>query len=226
MRPSILAWRVAMVLVLAWCVIPVRAVPLAKHPDLTGVWRVINPRLLGDLPAGGRMPPMQPAASAIFRERRASGLRGPAALCLPRGLPGEMLARETPFKIVQTSGQIVMLFAQSLHFRQIFTDGRAFPDERAPAWFGYSTGTWENDTLVVQTLGVTEQTWLDEGGHPHGPDMRLTERFRRISASRLDVQLTIDDPQSYTRPWTVRLAFESQPESALVERVCAAHPAQ
>jgi hypothetical protein len=195
--------------------------------DLTGVWRSANARLATDLSAAGRLSPLQPWGVELYKERqRTGGVDRPSARCLPRGLPGSMLAPDAPWKIVQTPGVIVILFDQSLHYRQIFTDGRGFPEEVTPNWFGYSIGSWEGDTLVVQSIGFNDQTWLDEGGHPHSADMRLTERFRRKSQSRLEVQLTVDDSKAYVKPWTVALGFDLRPEVALTEHVCAAHPVQ
>jgi hypothetical protein len=199
----------------------------ADHPDLSGVWRSANAKLVSDLSAAGRMPALQAWGARLYQQRLQNGAANrPSALCLPRGLPGEMLARDTPWKLVQSPSVIAILFGQSLHYRLIFTDGRGFPEEKSPTWYGYSVGAWEGDTLVVNTIGLGEQTWLDDRGHPHSADVRLTERFRRVSSNHLDIQLTIDDPKAYVQPWTMTLRFEAQPESALIQRVCAAHTAQ
>jgi hypothetical protein len=136
-----------------------------------------------------------------------------------------MLARGEPWKVVQTPGAITILFHESLHYRQIFTDGRPFPDDPAPTWLGYSIGRWEGDTLVAETIGLTEETWLDEGGHPHSDALRVTERFRRGAVGRMDVDVTIDDPKAYTAPWTVTVRFELVPNADLGEQVCAVAPA-
>src|SRR5215468_4397035 len=129
----------------------------AEHPDLSGVWRSVNAKLVADLSSGGRMPALQQWGVALYQQRRQnSGANRPSALCLPRGLPGEMLSRDTPWKLVQSPGVIAILFAQSLHYRMIFTDGRGFPEETTPTWYGYSIGTWEGDTLVARTIGLGE----------------------------------------------------------------------
>jgi hypothetical protein len=195
--------------------------------DLSGVWRSTNERALRDLSAAGQMPPMQPWGATLYNERLQTGGKDrPSARCLPRGLPGVMLARDAPWKVVQAQGVVVILFDQSLHFRQIFTDGRALPEEiELPAWLGYSIGNWEGDTLVVHTVGVTDQTWLDDRGHPHSGEMQLTERFRRASANRLDLDVTIDDSNTYRHPWKLAFRFELRPESDLTEHVCG-HPGQ
>jgi hypothetical protein len=132
-----------------------------------------------------------------------------------------MLARDQPWKIVQASDAVTILFHESLHYRQIFTDGRSFPDDPAPTWMGYSIGRWETDTLVAETIGLTEQTWLDEQGHPHSDALRVTERFHRAAVGTMDVGITIDDPKAYTRPWTVTVRYELVRDADLGEDVCA-----
>jgi hypothetical protein len=136
-----------------------------------------------------------------------------------------MLAREEPWKAVQTPGAVIILFHESLHYRQIFTDGRPFPEDPAPTWLGYSIGRWDGDTLVAETIGLTEETWLDEGGHPHSDALRVTERFRRAAVGMLDVAVTIDDPKAYVGPWTVTVRFELAGNTDLGEKVCPVQPA-
>ena len=135
-----------------------------------------------------------------------------------------MLARDQPWKIVQTPGAVIILFHESLHYRQIFTDGRPFPEDAAPTWLGYSIGRWDGDTLVAETIGLIEETWLDERGHPHSDALRVTERFRRRTVATMDVDITIDDAKAYTRPWTVTVRFELVPGADLGEQVCAVQP--
>ena len=115
---------------------------------------------------------------------------------------------------------IAMLFESYHSYRQIFTDGRPFPEDREPAWYGYSIGKWDKDTLVVDTVGINEATWLDDNGHPHSDALQVTERFRRVDFGHMDVQITIDDPKAYKRPWTVRLAWELMPDTDLLDWVC------
>jgi len=205
-----------------------RAVPRTpdRKPDLSGIWRSASNRYLTDLSAGSTRVSFQPWAGAVYEQRRAgNGKSRPSDRCLPRGVPSMMLARGEPWKVVQTPGAITILFHESLHYRQIFTDGRPFPDDPAPSWLGYSIGRWEGDTLVAETIGLTEETWLDEGGHPHSDALRVTERFRRGAVGRMDVDVTIDDPKAYTAPWTVTVRFELVPNADLGEQVCAVAPA-
>lgn len=168
---------------------------------------------------------MQPWAETLYKERLVSKGRGrPSDRCLPRGVPGMMTARDHPWKIVQAPGAVTILFRESLHYRQIFTDGRPFPEDAPPTWLGYSIGRWEGDALVAETIGLTEQTWLDEGGHPHSDALRVTERFRRTAVGTLDVDVTIDDPKTYVRTWTVTVRFERVPGDDLGEQVCPVQP--
>ncbi len=195
-------------------------------PDLSGIWRVASNRYLTDLFAGSAQPSFTPWARMLYNERRAAHGKGrPSERCLPRGVPGMMLARDEPWKVVQTPGAVIILFRESLHYRQIFTDGRPFPDDPAPTWIGYSIGRWEGDTLVAETVGLTEETWLDEGGHPHSDALRVIERFRRRTARAMDVDITIDDPKAYTRAGKVTVRFERLPNADLGEQPCAVRPA-
>jgi hypothetical protein len=192
------------------------------RPDLSGVWRSASNRYLTDLSAGSARVMFQPWARALYDERRGTHGKGrPSERCLPAGVPAMMLARDEPWKVVQTPGAVYILFHESIHYRQIFTDGRPFPDDAPPSWLGYSTGRWDGDTLVAETIGLTEETWLDDGGHPHSDALRVTERFRRSSPRSMNVDITIDDPKAYTSPWTVTVRFESVPNGDLGEHLCA-----
>ena len=192
------------------------------RPDLSGIWRSTSSRSLTDLSAGSVQVPFQPGAAALYKQRLANKGQGrPSERCLPRGVPSMMLARQHPWKFVQTPDAVIILFHDSLHYRQIFTDGRPFPADPSPTWLGYSIGRWDGDTLVAETIGLTEETWLDEGGHPHSEALRVTERFRRRTAGTMDVDVTIDDPMAYTRPWTVTVRFELVRNADLGEDVCA-----
>jgi len=191
-------------------------------PDLSGVWRPVRGSYLTNLAADGGRVPFQPEAAAQYRERQAGRGKGrPSERCLPRGVPSAMLVRDRPWKIVQTPAAITILYDDSLHYRQIFTDGRGFPEDPTPTWFGYSIARWEGDTLVAQTIGLNAETWLDDGGHPHSEALRVTERFRRRTVGAMTIDITIDDSEAYTKPWTVTVPFETLPDTALGEHVCA-----
>jgi hypothetical protein len=163
---------------------------------------------------------MQPWAAALYAMRAAErGLNFPMSYCLPPGIP---LSYTVPghFKILELPGLVVVLYEISNSFRQIFTDGRPFPEDPVPTWLGYSTGSWEGSTFVVETVGFNERTWLDASGHPHTAAMRLTERYRRIDFGHLEIQVTVDDPAAYVEPWTATIVAELVPDDELIEYVC------
>jgi len=124
------------------------------------------------------------------------------------------------FKITQYPGLTLILYEEFMRFRQIFTDGRALPKDMDPAWFGYSTGKWDGDAFVVETAGYNDQSWLDDAGHPHTEAMRTTERFTRPDFGHMEMQLTIDDPKAYLKPWSVTLQFVLMPDTELIEDLC------
>jgi hypothetical protein len=107
----------------------------------------------------------------------------------------------------------------SVH-RTVFTDGRKLPDDPNPAWMGYSIGHWDGDTMVVETAGFTDRSWLDIEGHPHTDALRITERFRRRDFGHMDLEMTIDDPKTFTRPFSFRLDKTLVPDTDLLESVC------
>jgi hypothetical protein len=131
-----------------------------------------------------------------------------------------MMVRTGPFKIIQTSAVILILHEEFNHYRQVFMDGRGFPKDMNPTWFGYSLGKWDGDTLVVDSRGFNDKSWLDDPGHPHTEELHVTEKYTRRDFGHLEVQITIDDPKAYTRPWTVNARFDLLPDSELIENIC------
>ncbi len=189
-------------------------------PDFSGIWIVASGKYLENLGADGAQISMTPWAKALFDERQANLAKDrPSGKCLGHSLT-EFDAHFQPKKIIQTPGEIVLLFEVFHSFRQIFTDGRTWPEQREPSWFGYSVGKWDGDTFVVNTTGLSEQTWLDDSGHPHSDGMQIVERFRRRDFGHLEVQLTIDDPKAYTKPWTVTIPWVYFPDTELLDWVC------
>lgn len=159
---------------------------------------------------------MRPAAAEIFR-RRAIGAESRSP-CLPVGFPAAGFLSE-PFKIVQSSRLTAVLYEDT--HRQIYTDGRMFPKEFAqPSWLGYSIGHWEGDTLVVESAGFNDRTWLDVSGHPHSEALRVSERYHRRDFGHMEAEMTFDDPQMYTKPFTIKLTFLLQPDSDIFEYFC------
>ena len=141
------------------------------------------------------------------------------ARCLPGGIPlGTMLSEFT--KIVQTPGLTLVMHELDNVTRQIYTDGRPHPSDPSPSWFGYSTGRWERDTLVVETIGFNGKAPLDIVGNPRSEKMRITERYRRRDVGHLDVDLTFDDPVAYSRPFTIKVTHELQPDTDVLEYFC------
>ncbi|HLH43936.1 MAG TPA: hypothetical protein VKV74_13180 [Bryobacteraceae bacterium] len=192
------------------------------HPDLSGVWNP-NPRFLRDIAADLKADnvPLQPWAKALF-ERRADGSQAamePDANCLPQGVP-KIDTAPAPWKLVQTPNLIVVVYEAFNLWRQIFLDGRDFAPDLNPTWMGYSTGKWEDGALVVESRGFNGKAWLDQLGRPTTDALHVTERFRRKDFGHLDVQVTIDDPKAYTRPWTVTYNAALLPEGELMEFIC------
>ena len=162
--------------------------------------------------------PIRPQATEILRRRLPSEF--PDTNCLPAGIPTAGLVSE-PVKIVQSPGLIVMLYESEDGHRQIYTDGRKLPKEIAqPAWLGYSVGHWEGDTLVVDTAGFNDKSWLDVIGHPHSEALRVVERYRRRDFGHMDLEMTFDDPQMYTKPFTIKVAQDLLADSDLFESFC------
>ena len=189
-------------------------------PDLTGIWYLRTfGRFHGNLAADLKEVPLQSSAESLYNHRLETfGAEDPAARCLPSGVP-RIYADPHPLKIVQLPALIIILH-EALSYRQIFLDGRELPKDPNPAWMGYSVGRWEGDTLVVTSTGFNERAWFDSNGHPHADSMRLTERFNRLDFGRLELQITIDDPITYSKPWTVTLPLQLIPDTELLEFVC------
>lgn len=164
--------------------------------------------------------PLTPWASALYQERRRrEGRDSPTMLCLPSGLPGDML-RRLPIKLVQTPAVTIVLLEEFNNWRQIHTDGRRLPEDPEPSRFGYSVGRWDGNVFVVTTTGFSDRTWLDGGGMPHSERLRLTERFRRRDFGHMEIEFTFDDPKAFTRPWSTVVTFQLLPDTELLEHHC------
>jgi hypothetical protein len=188
-------------------------------PDFSGVWLVKNGSfyLTSDL----KPEEIRPWAAALYKQREDSFRRDSDGIqCLPPGPKAGIGVGGFPMKVVQTPGLVVVLYEYETLFRQFFTDGRALPEDPNPTWMGYSVGRWEGDTLVVTTAGYNDRSSIDLAGHPHTEALRMTERYHRRDVGHLDVQVTLDDPQAYTRPWTLPMEFTLVPDGQLIEYVC------
>jgi hypothetical protein len=210
-------------------------------PDFSGIWHAANRNpctpgasrfiecgteiggsplaidLGRDLPGGL---PYQPWAAALRKERTADDSRDdPHVRCLPDNPPRPWgLPHLT--KAVHTPKLLVLLYEVNAMYRQIFVDGRPLPTDPTPGWNGYSTARWEGDTLVVQTAGFRDNLWIDMGGSPMSDAAKMTERMRRPNYGTLELEITVDDPKVYTRPWTVSMKQAIELDTELIDEFC------
>ena len=209
-------------------------------PDFSGLWHVAlrNPcnaalnRFSGCTEIGGsplardlgvNLPgglPYQPWAAEIVKQRAADDSRDdPHVRCLPDNPPRHWGLPHLN-KIIHTPKLLVVLYEVNAMYRQIFTDGRPLPEDPTPGWNGYSTARWEGDTLVVQTTGFRDSLWIDLHGSPMSDAAKMTERFRRPNYGTFEVEITVDDPKVYTRPWTVRMDQVIELDTDLIDEFC------
>ena len=174
-------------------------------------------------------PEMTPWAQAKFKQAKNSNggeytldtTNDPVLTrCSPPGTP-RVYFHPYPFEFVHTPKQTLMLFEYDHTNRRIFTDGRAVPSDPDLTWMGTSVGRWEgNTTLVVETVGLDERTWLDRLGHPHSDQLKVTERFRRMDQDHLEIDFTMTDPKALVKPWTATFYYELRPNWELGEISC------
>jgi hypothetical protein len=216
-------------------------------PDFSGMWRFVDnpdaragtpppagarssgigvrvPGLVQFFDIGATLPdglPLQPWAAELRSQRVAQDNKdNPDAHCLPIGL-GQLHTHPEPRKIIQSPGLILILYEANSGLRQIFLDGRPLPGKDAdPWWYGYSTGKWDGDTLVVETTGFRDDGWLDVEGSPLTSAAKMTERFRRVNYGNMEIEITVDDPKAYTKPWTVKVHHRIMLNTELIEFVC------
>ncbi len=217
-------------------------------PDLSGVWQIEAPpageferlfgpvniveQVVGDDPrlfsryffnllvdSKPGEAPIRPEAAAIGLKNARNKEDRPSAHCLPLGILSRQLIA-FPFKIFQTSEEIAIFYETDGAFRQIHTDGRKLPVDPQPAWMGYSTGRWEGDTLVVDSAGFNDRNWLDGFGHPQSEKLHIQERFHRRDFGHLDVQATVEDPVTLTKPVTIQFTELLIPNSDVLENFC------
>ena len=219
---------------------PTPRLPNGK-PDFSGLWHATNPARcggggsqfiecgneIGGSPLGGNLGrnlpeglPYQPHAAKLAKERRADDSRDdPHVRCLPDNPPRAWTLPHLT-KIMQTPKQLALLYEVNAMYRQIFTDGRPFPEDPTPTWNGYSVGAWEGDALVVRTQGFRDDLWIDTGGSPMSDIAKMTERITRPKYGTLNIELTIDDPKNYTKPFTVSLSQHIELDTELVDEFC------
>ena len=203
-------------------------------PDFSGLWDAgtdaSSAPVLGGTPRAAEFLdiaahlkgplPYQPWARELVMARKAeNGKDDPDGRCLPLGMI-RMHSHLFPRKMLQLPGLLVILYEKGVDYRQIFTDGRPLPADPQPSFNGYSTGKWDGDTLVVQTVGFRDGIWLDGTGNPLTEEAKVTERFRRPDYGHLDIEVTVDDPKAYTAPWTVVLKQSIKLDTDLLEEYC------
>jgi hypothetical protein len=204
-------------------------------PDLSGLWvvpstRPGNPDFPGCEPVSdefvniaaslkGGLPYQGWAADLVKVRRTEQRVHDPMSRCTPIG-PVRMHTWNGLRKVAQTPGLVIIMSELDTSFRQIFTDGRPLPADPNPSWNGYSSGKWEGDTLVVETSGFRDGMWLDATGNPMTDQAKITERFRRINFGHLEIEITVDDPKAYTKPWTVKLNQVIKLDTDLLDFYC------
>ena len=216
-----------------------KSAPAPRH-DISGTWDPGDGGIqqLGAraMPEDGRpehrLPYTPLGQEALNRAKPSNGLRSvlpaetndPVVTCDPQGMPREDLYELRATQIIQTPEKVFLMYTFGKVWRVVWTDGRELPKDPEPRWYGYSVGKWVDDyTLVVQTTGLDERTWIDRAGRPHSSDLRIEERYHRVDQNHLELTVTIDDPQMYTKPWVAldKLQFELQPPSFDVrEMIC------
>jgi hypothetical protein len=211
---------------------PAEASAPAPVHDLSGVWNMHSPpaqrRYTGNTYTA-EPPAMTPWANEKYLSEKPSN--GPRThslketddpvlkQCLPPGTP-RIYLQPFPFQIVQTPKEIFMIFEYDHTVRQIFMDGRKHPDDILPTYMGNSIGKWDGDTLVVDTVGFNEKTWLDRDGHPHSDQLHVVERFHRTDLNNMSIGIHIEDPKALAKPWDSELQFQLRPDWDVMELVC------
>ena len=191
--------------------VPVRRLPDGK-PDLSGVWLISQDRF-------PEQPAALPWAASLAKARIESNFKdAPHVRCLPQGLPVPFAVPPFLTKFVHTPALLVILFEDVPGFRQVFLDGRGHPADPNPTWMGHSVGRWEEDTLVVDTIGFNDRSWIN--AYPHTEQLHMTERYRRVDFGHLEIRVTFEDPGTFAKPWNMNLTWDLAPQEELIEFVC------
>ena len=199
--------------------------------DLSGVWVEQGRQNVSLMTSAQQQSPLTAWGKAQFKAAKSADLQKPTRraavndphkFCDPVGMPRADLTTR-PIEIVETPDEVFFFYEQDHSGRQIYMDGRALPESPDPSYLGYSVGKWEGDTLVVDTVGLNDKTWLDDAGHPHSEALHVIERIRRTGADRLEVSLTIEDAKAYSKTWTsAPRIFERKRGYELTEDYCVA----
>ena len=194
-------------------------------PDLTGLWETPLDSAVGNIAlrnAGDLKPAdIQPWAQKLLKQRAENfGKDNPRYKCLPQG-PGYSTSGDMR-RFIQTPTMLVILI-EDLTYRQIFMDGRGLESDPNPSWMGYSVGHWDGDTLVVESSGFNDRTWLHDG-YPHTEKLHMTERFRRTDFGHMEISVTFDDPGAYLKPWTIPVHAHLIVDTEMLENICNEDP--
>jgi hypothetical protein len=187
-------------------------------PDFSGVWSPDRTFIydINEALKKGDTLPIQPWALDLTKKR--PSVDDPEANCLPTGVPR---MAPYPWSIVQGPKHLYFMFEGNIHsYRQIFMDGRKHPDDPDPTWYGHSIGHWEGETLVIDTVGFNDKFWFDNLGHPHTEKLHTIERYTRTDLGNMRIEVTIDDPGAYTKPFTTLGRARLMPGDELMEYIC------
>jgi len=188
-------------------------------PDFSGLWEKMSDRFYNNIAADLKPGEVAPWAEALYQQRKKDfGKDSPEAQCRPLG-PAYSTTPYRESRIIQTPS-IIAILNNDLTHREIFMDGRELEKDPNPTWMGYSVAHWDGDTLVVESTGFNESTWLDDDGHPHTEGLRMTERYRRPDFGHIELRITLDDPKGYPKPWTVAVEMNLLTDTEMLEFVC------
>jgi hypothetical protein len=196
-----------------------------QHPDFSGVYstRMLNANIYEK---GDQF--MTPWAKAELAKAKPSfgpksvlltQTNDPVYKCLPPGVP-RIYFHPFPLQIAMLKDQVVLMYEYDHTVRHVFTDGRKHPEDAEPTWLGHSIGTWEGDTLVIDTVGQKEGTWIDRVGRAHSDQLHVIEKYRKTAADNLQIEVTIDDPKAYTQKFSVTFNMQLRPKWDIAEMYC------
>ena len=202
------------------------------QPNISGIWLIQDYVFVGRPQSeralhtiDGSEPPLLPWAAALYKKRMDDSDAGhpfapTTARCLPGGMPSMMLGAPYPFEIIQSPGQVTTLHEEQHAFRIIYLNEK-HPDDPDPTFMGHSVGRWDGNTLIVDTIGLSDQTTMDFNGMPHSSELKITENIRRLSQNTLEDVLTFEDPKTFTRTWQTRRTYQLQkPSERIGEYIC------